>query len=182
MKKLTLISALCGMLGFGALTAQAESYLFWDEDSIELDLVKGDTVFGTFDIGVGDGDAGDQPGYAAGYQNLIGASAVFTFLDSTLTSFNVVIDLGPGLFDSVSGAVLPITMGGVITGQAFIDLDLTGVLSYAVTNFGDSVVALKTARLDAEAVPDGASTVGLLGLGLVVSALMGRRLRRKSVA
>lgn len=167
------------MLCLAALSAEAVPY--WDNDLLVSTLTQGESFHDNFNIAGGDGDLWDSFGYDSASQSITSAFATFTFLDLNWRSeTKVEIDLGSSNpFASVTSLVLPFFVSGDILGQALLDLSSDGVLGYSVSNTGNSTFTLLSASLSVNAspraVPDGGTTLGLLGLGLVATALLARR-------
>lgn len=181
MKKFTLISALGGLLGLGAVTAQATPY--WDRDVVGTTLNSGESFAGSFDIAAGDGDVWDYSGYNSSIDYLISAFGTITLLDLGQNVGQARISVVLSNSTQLIAFVTPEYHFTEIGGQLLLDLSDTGVINYQVKNTGNSAFTVVEASLNAMSVPDGASTVSLLGLGLVVVALAGRRSRpRRTVA
>lgn len=161
-----------------AVSAHAVPY-YWDHDLLQTQLGAGQTITGTFNIAGGDGDAWDLHGFD-GSSNITSAIATFSFLDLNLRETKVKVDLGVDGFAQISALVLPIFVSGDILGQALVDLSADGILAYTVTNTGTTGFRLMTASL-VTTVPDGGTTLSLLGLSLVATALAARRKRSKQL-
>jgi len=177
MNKFTLVSALCGMLGLGAASVQATPY--WDKDVVGVTLDAGDSFSGSFDIAAGDGDVWDYAGYDSSIDSLISAFGTITMLDLNQILGEAKISVTLSNSTELFVLVTPEFHFGEIGGQLLLDLSNTGVINYKVTNTGNTSFTLVDTSLNAMSVPDGASTVGLLGLGLVVTAFIGRRKRAR---
>ena len=179
MKKLLLGLTLAGM---AANSAQA--VILSDIDRIDVTLNAGDTFDGAagtanndFNIATDDVDGfADVAGYVPG-SGLDGAIFGFNFTTFEGT-FNVQYTVGAFNGFGIGGvAGTTFALGGVLLGLQLTDLENDGILEYTVTNNGGPSFILNTASLVAwnNVVPDGGSTVMLLGSTLVGMAALARR-------
>jgi len=174
MKKLLLGLALAGVA-----SANATVLTFSDKDVIFADLNSGTPSYsGTFEIDVYDGDGPDGSGYnpLAPNYSLYSATVGFNFTTGANQSYDLEFELGDGP-EGFSGSALGTTfaVGGAVGAIAFGDLAADGQLGYTVTWLSGPGFTLDTASLVATAVPDGGSTVMLLGSTLMGMAALARR-------
>jgi hypothetical protein len=183
MNKLLLGLALAGLAG-----TSAKAINYSDTDLILAALNSTtptyDAAAGTanndFNIVVDDVDvAADNVGYVPGTP-LFNVKVGFTFATSGST-YNVSYTLGSTSSGSIVGVPTGTTFsaGGFVGAIAVSDLELDGILEYTVSWVSGPEFLLTSARLTAETrsstVPDGGSTVMLLGSTLMGMAAMARR-------
>jgi hypothetical protein len=171
------------VVGFSASAIQ-----YRDTDLILSSLSAGNPYDGNFNIAAGDGDAGDLSGFNPLTQTIISATAGFTFLNSALTTSTVSIKLDSQAL--VSGGVIDqllTSLNGSVVGTAYVSLNSSGSLNYTVELLSGDPVTLVMASLTAQVgdkvigVPDGGTTLGMLGFGLLAAAWVCRRFRIGSV-
>jgi hypothetical protein len=153
---------------------QAQAALYVDYDEIVKTLSESNpTHYGSFDI--------LSQGYNPDAEQVTWAAIAFTFLDSDSNEDTVRISL-----NGDSQGVHLVTygfsaFGGLLSGDALFDLNAFGILSYQVRWLSGDPFQLKSATLLAEtsanaSVPDGGTTVGMLGLALLGLGFVSRRL------
>ncbi len=164
MKKFLIAMLTFGVVSFfGAQTEATTSCNYWDFDWI-LQKVSPTTPYaGSFDI--------KPDGYNPATEKVVSATAWFLLVDDADEAQEYVqIDLG-----SLENYYGPIEVdfslvGGPVTGTALLDLSQDGVLSYTIRATSGDFWA-KFAKICATAcpvsVPDGGTTVALLGCALV---------------
>jgi hypothetical protein len=128
-------------------------------------------------------------GFTPGSQTVSAAYASFNFLDTDLISDIARVNLNGSLL--TIGATFPIgfsAFGGSLVGTVLADLSATGKLDYTVTLQGNSSATLLGASLTADvtdaltgnpignAVPDGGSTLTLLGCAMLGLGWLRKRL------
>src|SRR5690349_11810195 len=181
-----------GLVLAGGFSANALQFTDTDLFSTPLQpmgalLVYGVPITGTFNIAGGDGGAGDISGYNPTTQTILSATAGFTFIDYNGTANTVSIQLDTE--DLVSNGSINMVMtsfNGSVVGNAYVTLNSTGIIDYKVELVGSPLqlpVFLLAAGLEAQAgdrvivsVPDTGTTLSLLGFGILVGAVVGRRL------
>jgi len=179
-KHLLFTLGIAGLVALGETTAMAIP-IYTDLDVFGLSGQKVDAntpLAGAFQISSNDADGiPDLTGYNPLSEQITGASVVFVLRDDSFFDGQeqVKIDLGSNFFQS--GAVLdsPLIfsiLGGSVSGSALLDLDADGVLNYTISSADGDFVAISaflsaTAGPKSTSVPDGGSTVALLGLGLL---------------
>jgi hypothetical protein len=181
---LTTAMVVAGLVaGFSASAIQ-----YSDTDTIGATLSVGTPYAGNFNISAGDGDFGDVGGFNPLTQTIISASAGFTFLDLNQTANTVSITLDTATL--VSGGVIDqvlTSFNGAVVGTAYVSLNSNGVLDYQIELLSGNPVVLVMASLTAQAgdkvigVPDGGTTLGMLGCGLLAASWVCRRLRLGTV-
>gem|GEM_PF-2020792 len=179
------------MLGFACLfgaLSSTHAISYWDVDTYgNVELNQGDSKSGTFDItGVGAGK-----GYDATLHTITSGSITVRINEDVDSFFDYFFEffisetaqayVGGQIFTETFWFPVNSQFGGSLELAALIDLDADGLLSYTISaQQGD--FRLVSARLDAEGitrqgppsnVPDGGTTVAMLGLGLL--ALVGGR-------
>jgi hypothetical protein len=154
---------------------QAQAALYLDHDVILKTLsYSNPTHGGTFNIAA--------QGYNPDAEQITWAGFAFTFMDSDLREDTVRISLSgdaQGVHHVTYGFSI---FGGLLSGDALLDLSEDGIVSYQVKWLTGDPFLLKTASLLAEtsanaSVPDGGTTVGMLGLALLGLGLMSRKLQ-----
>lgn len=116
-------------------------------------------------------------GFVVGSEVITSASVIFTFFDDMWDprrerEESVTIDLGGDIF----GGVTPFLFFGNLSGSLSL-LSSSGALDYIVTvTTGDLRLTSATLTACSKPVPDSASTVALLGLGLLGLTVARRRL------
>jgi hypothetical protein len=182
MKKLLLGLAMAGLAG---TSAKATNYS--DTDLIFAVLNSSTPIFnaaaGTanndFNIVLDDADiVPDSVGYVPGTP-LTNVKVGFTFATAGNT-YNVSYTLGSTSSGALGGLPTGTTfsVGGAVGALAVTDLQLDGILEYTVKWVSGPAFIVTSARLTAETippVPDGGSTVMLLGSTLMGMAALARR-------
>lgn len=178
------ILAVIGVVAASAMAASAIQYQDIDSIANGTLSVGGTPISGTFNIRTGDGDVGDVWGYNPATQTIISAVAGFTFLDVNLTANTVSIALdGQSFISNGSVGQVLTSFNGAVLGNAYLTLNSTGEIGYTVELVSGDPITFVMAGLTAQAgdrvigVPDSGATMGLLGLGLLASGWLGRRLR-----
>ena len=173
------LAASCLLL-VSAITGKAVTY--WDVDVFSEELSQWNpTKSGTFDI-----TSGLLGGYNPTTQTIYSATAWFALSDDSLLDSDEWVQLkldGVNFLSPVEVDFAFPPVGGQVSGQALISLDSTGNLSYTIQRTGGDFWALG-AKLMAEAgpraVPDGGTTLMLLGGALAgIEALRRRSARKK---
>ena len=180
MKKLIAATALTAFCG--AVSANTITFKDLDDFGSGVNLNGKQAYTDTFNIASGDGGAGDVSGYTKTQYNIDSATAEFWFdVDGTKTAYVKVTLDGAVWKEGFSGMNdFEIPESG-ITGRILEDLQSNGVLTYVVSLSTGTVksanVKLTSAELQANAttVPDGGTTVALLGLGLTGLGFLARR-------
>ena len=170
---------LCAVaVGLGFCASQAQAALYVDNDVI-LKTLSSSTPshYGNFNI--------LNQGYNPDTEQVIWAGVAFVFVGSDSAEDTVRISLN-GESQGVQHVSYGFSVfGGLLSGEALCDLNDFGVLSYQVRWLSGDPFLFKTATLLAEtsanasvpSVPDGGTTVGMLGLALLGLGLAGRKLK-----
>jgi hypothetical protein len=162
-------------IALGLCASQAHAALYVDSDVI-LKTLSSSTPshYGNFDI--------LNQGYNPDTEQVIWAGVAFVFVGSDSTEDTVRISLN-GESQGVHYVSYGFSVfGGLLSGEALCDLNEFGVLSYQIRWLSGDPFLLKTATLLAEtsanaSVPDGGTTVGMLGLALLGLGLAKRKFR-----
>lgn len=173
------ISAVCLailVMAFGAATSRATEY--YDYDNINVWLSESSPVrTGNFNIA-------DQ-GYDSTAETIISADVEFVLWDSDANADGVTVRVGgleiePGRTVTQGFSIF----GGSLTGQALLNLEADGRVGYRIEwlsgdSFKVSAASLiaQTAPNSVVGVPDGGTTLALLGLGLVALEWGRRRVK-----
>ena len=180
-----LLSALC------ATSVHALSLIYTDLDVFDGGRLvdPSQPLKGTFEINSQDPDGiYDLIGYDPAIEQITNATATFFLKDDGLLGDiapeKVTITLGPDTFINSQTVPFLFTTGGV-TGNAFFDLSADGILAYSImavpnnrwNGISDFKVysALLTVDARARAVPDGGTTVLLLGMGFLGLCVLQRK-------
>lgn len=169
------------VLTLGITSAQAN--LYYDHDYLNVVLSPTRTTQnGTFNIAV--------QGYDSTAESLVWAGFAFTFLDYDNREETVRISLGHEVSSYHHIARGFNLFGGLLSGDALLDLSTDGIISYQVRWVSGDPFKLLTASLLAEsaanvstppaAVPDGGTTLCLLGVGLLALGCARKRLKKAS--
>ena len=178
-----ILGVLLGVLGLGL--ADASAALYYDHDY--LNTVLGPTRLsksGSFNIAV--------QGYSPTAETIDWAGFAFTFIDSDNKEDTVRISLGHEIvsYENISYGFN--IFGGLLTGDALLDLSADGIISYTIRWVSGDPFKLLTGTLIAETtanannptpgapVPDGGATVAMLGLALLALEGARRKLTRVS--
>ncbi len=172
----SVIKVLCAAaVGFGFCASQANAALYVDNDVILKTLSSSSpSYYGNFNI--------LNQGYNPDTEQVIWAGVAFVFLDSDSREDTVRISLN-GESQGVQHISYGFSVfGGLLSGEALCDLNEFGVLSYQVRWLSGDPFLFKTATLLAEtssnaSVPDGGTTVGMLGLALLGLGFVSRKLK-----
>lgn len=164
--KAALSCSLAVVLAFGAATSSATEY--YDYDNINVWLSEANPVrTGNFNIA-------DQ-GFVSTAETIISADVEFVLWDSDANADDVSVRVGglqiePGRTVTQGFSVF----GGSLVGQALINLQADGRVGYRIEwlsgdSFKVSAASLiaQTTPNSAVGLPDGGTTLALLGLGLV---------------
>lgn len=172
------ISAACVVLlmAFGAATSHATEY--YDYDNINVWLSESNPLrTGSFNIA-------DQ-GYNSSAESIISADVEFVLWDSDANADDVTVSVGglqiePGRTVTQGFSIF----GGSLVGQALLNLQEDGRIGYRIEwlsgdSFKVSAASLiaQTAPNSVAGVPDGGTTLALLGLGLVALEWGRRRVK-----
>jgi hypothetical protein len=170
------VKLLCAVaVGLGFCASQANAALYVDNDVI-LKTLSSSTPshYGNFNI--------LNQGYNPDTEQVIWAGVAFVFVGSDSTEDTVRISLN-GESQGVHYISYGFSVfGGLLSGEALCDLNEFGVLSYQIRWLSGDPFLLKTATLLAEtsanaSVPDGGTTVGMLGLALLGLGLVSRKFK-----
>jgi hypothetical protein len=170
------VGFLCAVaVGLGFCASQAHAGLYVDNDVI-LKTLSSSTPshYGNFNI--------LNQGYNPDTEQVIWAGVAFVFVDSDNTEDTVRISLN-GESQGVQHISYGFSVfGGLLSGEALCDLNDFGVLSYQVKWLSGDPFLFKTATLMAEtsanaSVPDGGTTVGMLGLALLGLGVASRKFK-----
>ena len=155
--------------------SQARAALYVDHDVILKTLSSYTPAhYGNFNI--------LNQGYNPDAEQVTWAGVAFVFVGSDRTEDTVRISLN-GESQGVHHVSYGFSVfGGLLSGEALCDLNDFGVLSYQIRWLSGDPFLLKTATLMAEtsanaSVPDGGTTVGMLGLALLGLGLLARKLK-----
>lgn len=172
--------AVAVLAGLGS--ANATVYSDVDDYSKLLGVDRGQqtTLYGEFNIVKGDGGRLDRAGFQPGCETVTCGEAWFLFVDDQFCDKEekVKVTLGSDVLKG-GGFVWGFSfLGGAISGDLLADLNADGILKYTIkATKGDFYV--KQAGLIVEAhktcVPDGGTSLALLGLGLIGLAGFGRK-------
>lgn len=162
-------------IALGLSASQSQAALYIDNDVI-LKTLSSSTPshYGNFNI--------LNQGYNPDAEQITWAGVAFVFIDSDRREDTVRINLN-GESQGVHHVTYGFSVfGGLLSGEALYDLNEFGVLSYQIKWLSGDPFLLKTATLMAEtsanaSVPDGGTTVGLLGLALLGLALASRKFK-----
>lgn len=161
----------------GVLNARAN--LYYDYDYINAVLSSANVNRnGTFDIAV--------QGYNPSAESIAWAGFAFTFIDSDNNEDTVRISLGHEVvaYEHIEYGFN--IFGGLLAGDALLDLSADGLISYQVRWISGDPFRLMSATLLAETtanapvptrVPDGGTTLAMLGLALLALGWAQKRLR-----
>lgn len=175
-----ILGVLLGVLGLGVVTASASLYYDVDYHNTVLGPTR-ISKSGTFNIAV--------QGYNPTAETIDWAGFAFTFVDSDNREDTVRISLGHSIvsYENISYGFN--IFGGLLTGNALLDLRADGIISYTVKWVsGDpfklisaALIAESTpnATLPSEPVPEGGATVAMLGLALLALEGARRKLRQR---
>lgn len=176
MSKLFLILGL--VFTFGVTGARANLYYDQDFHNVVLSPTR-TTQYGTFNIAV--------QGYNPSAESLVWAGFAFTFLGYDDREETVRISLGHEVSSYHHIARGFNLFGGLLAGDALLDLSADGIISYQVRWVSGDPFRLLTASLLAESasnvstpstsVPDGGTTLCLLGVGLLALGCARKRLK-----
>jgi hypothetical protein len=149
----------------GLLSARANLYYDYDYIDTVLSSVNQDRS-GTFNITV--------QGYSPSAETMSWAGFAFTFVDSDNQEDTVRISLGHEAVNYEHVEYGFNIFGGLLAGDALLDLSADGIISYSVRWISGDPFRLVSATLLAETtanapapVPDGGMTLALLGLSLL---------------
>lgn len=154
------------VLFFGAVDSRATEY--YDYDNINIWLSEANPLrTGTFNIA-------DQ-GYSSANETIISADVEFVVWDSDANADGINIRIGGHDFASGSVSQGFTMFGGSLIGEALLNLTADGRVGYRIQWLsGDafkvsavSLIAQTTPNSTIPGVPDGGTTLALLGLGLV---------------
>lgn len=167
------------------VNASATSYC--DIDTFGLTGQElGSTPFtSTFDIAKGDGDFGDKAGFKPKTQIVTSAIATFLLTDWCCQKATYDIDLGNSEFfdGKISRYSIQLVFGS-LTANMLADLNADGSITYSLIQETGNSLKLNWASLCVEAecapVPDGASSLILLGSALGGLNLLLRRSARRN--
>jgi len=162
-------------LALAFFAPQARAALYMDHDVILKTLSSySRSHYGNFNI--------LNQGYNPDAEQVTWAGVAFVFDDSNYLEDTVRISLN-GESQGVHHVTYGFSVfGGLLSGEALCDLNEFGVLSYQVRWLSGDPFLLKSATLLAEtsanaSVPDGGTTVGMLGLALLGLGLISRKLK-----
>ena len=156
------------------LTSVSQAAIYADLDLIGDAMATDETHEGWFNItGPGLGK-----GFVPGVETITSATIDFVFADDIdpFKKESATVTLGSDTFTG-GGYFLGFLISGSLNGSLQL-LNESGLLKYTVTmTKGDAILlsALLTVCAEPASVPDGASTIGLLGLGLLGLAVLRRR-------
>lgn len=168
------VTAIAGMVLAGVVSVQAT--LYTDIDLIKTKLDQNETYSGTFNIA--------NKGYNSGVESVTSALAQFWLaddLDWPRQSESFTVSLGSD--SQWSSGPVRLLVGDKLNVTLLADLGADGILNYSVTAATGDFYLL-AASLEActerkpQQVPDGGTTLALLGLGLVGVAGLRRRMAR----
>lgn len=184
-----MILAITGVIAFASEQAKAIEYR--DADLWNTSIAALGSVSGDFNIVALDGNntftvssifnastqAGGQTfnsvaGYVPGTPIQSGDVA-FWFHNSANDTFNITVGLGTLLSSANSGPVALVAQN--LNATLIADLQADGVINYRIDNLGGTAITFDYALLRAN-VPDGGTTVMLLGAGLSCLGLIRRKL------
>ena len=157
------------VLGLVLGAVNAGAHLYYDFDYINQTLGPTYTTKdGTFNIA--------EQGYNPTTESVSWAGFAFTFIDNDNREDTVRINLGNSVVNYEHIEYGFNIFGGLLTGNALLDLSSDGIISYRVRWISGDPFKLMTASLTAESVaraaastpiPDGGTTLGLLGIALL---------------
>lgn len=154
-------------LVFSGLSASANLYYDYDYINAVLSATSTDRS-GTFDIAV--------QGYDPSAESIAWAGFAFTFIDRDNQEDTVRISLGHEIVSYEHIECGFNIFGGLLAGDALLDLSADGIISYQVRWISGDPFRLLNATLLAETcanapqaaqVPEGGSTLAMLGLALL---------------
>jgi len=170
-------SVLLAILALGVTSAKAD-YISDDYFIGEL-LFNGDTYGNEFDLtddGLGPG--GSYTAYSAG--------VAFTFLNIFGEIDEVKVELDSMDAGLTAAGGMFFALFGEVSGSIVATLNATGKLAYEISYTGDNAVYLKWGGIGVEvgknapttSVPDGGSSLLLLGAGVLAAGIAARRRQR----
>jgi len=190
MKTSSILTAVGVLSVFHSLNVGAASYQ--DIDAINQLMNQGvnggvTSYTGTFNIAGGDGDTGDVFNYQPSSETILSGSILFTFDNPGFGRKTVSIELSGEDFitPNTTLSLGTVIFGDLISGQAYLDLDSTGIATYTI-NRTRGEFTLLAAELYAESgpraqipgVPDAGTSASLLGLSVLGLGFVARKLKR----
>jgi hypothetical protein len=178
MRKYLWSSLAAGGLALSSLNSHAISYRDLD---VLGGLIKDTSVTGEFNLVVGDGGLGDRTGFNHLTEQITSATATFSFIDDAdWAAETVTIKLGS--FDFLNETTLATVLfyNGSVIGNALFDLQQDGILKYTITANGDFYSISADLRAEASpigSVPDGGSTLSLLGVACLGLGWASRKMK-----